>query len=63
VVAWGDNANGQLGDGTLTNSAVPVPVSGLAGAKTVSAGGLLPPTSTETTPEPDHDAPLQARTA
>jgi alpha-tubulin suppressor-like RCC1 family protein/lysophospholipase L1-like esterase len=38
VSCWGVNGNGQLGDGTLVNSAVPVPVSGLSDAIAVSAG-------------------------
>lgn len=51
VVAWGFNGGGQLGDGTITNSAVPVPVCAvghsscpnaseqLTGVTTISAGG------------------------
>jgi alpha-tubulin suppressor-like RCC1 family protein len=38
VWAWGDNGYGQLGDGTVVRSGVPVPVSGLTGVKSVSAG-------------------------
>jgi hypothetical protein len=38
VMAWGDNARGELGDGTHISSAVPVAVSGLTGVKAVSAG-------------------------
>jgi hypothetical protein len=38
VWAWGNNANGQLGNGTTTNSAVPVQLSGLSGVKTLAAG-------------------------
>jgi alpha-tubulin suppressor-like RCC1 family protein len=38
VEAWGDNSDGELGNGTTTSSAVPVPVTGLAGVKYVAAG-------------------------
>lgn len=36
---WGDNSSGQLGNGTTTNSATPVPVSGALSFASVSAGG------------------------
>lgn len=36
VWAWGNNAEGQLGDGTYTNRTVPTPVQGLEG-KTITA--------------------------
>ncbi|HEX3509524.1 MAG TPA: IPT/TIG domain-containing protein, partial [Solirubrobacteraceae bacterium] len=38
VMAWGSNGRGQLGDGTTTNSDVPVAVSGLTEVVGVSAG-------------------------
>ncbi len=37
VWAWGDNLNGQLGNGTTTDSWVPVQVSGLTEIVSVSA--------------------------
>jgi alpha-tubulin suppressor-like RCC1 family protein len=38
VVAWGENELGQLGNGTTTNSRVPVAVKELSGATAIAAG-------------------------
>ncbi|HEV7938442.1 MAG TPA: hypothetical protein VGP18_10525 [Solirubrobacteraceae bacterium] len=39
VMAWGANEFGQLGDGTLTQSDVPVAVNGLSGVGAIAIGG------------------------
>jgi RHS repeat-associated protein len=41
VWAWGDNYGGDLGNGTTTNSSVPVQVQSLTGVTTVAAGENL----------------------
>jgi len=39
VWSWGQNSEGQLGDGTYTDSPIPTQISGLTNVKTVAAGG------------------------
>jgi alpha-tubulin suppressor-like RCC1 family protein len=41
VMAWGDNSNGQLGNGSTRSSVKPVRVRGLTGVKAVAAGALF----------------------
>jgi alpha-tubulin suppressor-like RCC1 family protein len=38
VTCWGDNVNGELGNGTTTTSFAPVPVSGLSHVTAIAAG-------------------------
>ena len=39
IWAWGNNGNGQLGDGTTVDRYTPVPVSGLTGITAIGGGG------------------------
>jgi alpha-tubulin suppressor-like RCC1 family protein len=41
LYAWGDNTNGDLGDGTTTNRLAPVAISGLTSGVTAVAAGNL----------------------
>jgi len=41
VWAWGNNLNGQLGDGTTTNRALPVRVAGLSDVVAIACGGAI----------------------
>ncbi len=39
VLAWGENRNGQLGDGTTEEKDVPTPVAGLTSVRAIALGG------------------------
>jgi alpha-tubulin suppressor-like RCC1 family protein len=39
TMAWGNNGFGQLGNNSVNNSSVPVPVTGISGITGISAGG------------------------
>jgi hypothetical protein len=52
VWAWGSNANGELGNGTETESPEPVEVSGLTGITGISAGRFHSLAYSAPTPEP-----------
>jgi alpha-tubulin suppressor-like RCC1 family protein len=39
VLAWGENRNGQLGDGTTEEKDVPTPVAGLTNVRAIALGG------------------------
>jgi hypothetical protein len=41
IWVWGSNSNGQLGNGTTTDSSIPVQVGGLANIMTVAAGNAF----------------------
>ncbi len=40
VMGWGGNEDGQLGDGSIASSDVPMPVSGLSNVTAIAAGGF-----------------------
>jgi alpha-tubulin suppressor-like RCC1 family protein len=46
-LAWGENQDGQLGDGTTLEKVFPTPVRGLSGVTAIAAGGI-PGTSAHT---------------
>ena len=41
VECWGNNADGELGDGSTTNSLIPRPVKGITSAMAVAHGGVM----------------------
>jgi alpha-tubulin suppressor-like RCC1 family protein len=41
IWVWGSNSNGQLGNGTTTDSSIPVQVGGLANIMTIAAGNAF----------------------
>ena len=52
VWAWGNNDNGQLGNGTNDNSNIPVQVSGLTNVSAITAGGQQSFALVQSTPTP-----------
>jgi len=66
VLAWGDNTNGELGNGTTTSVTGPVQVTGLTGATQVAAGlraGFAVHVPLPVPPVPDLTGDTQTRAA